>query len=365
MVRTRRLRREGAADLGFWITMVISLAGFLGNLIWACFMGIGLSALAVLRRLSHQLTAQWAYLDHYRSRRVRGLGESDSLTRMGHHVGILRLTGHVFFGNSTRLSQLVEELHSEAVAVVVDVSQVRDVDPSGLTALHWVIRALKQKKITVVVSGLKRTESAELRHALQSLQGVEFRIDLDYGLELCEDMVLQGATIEAIASPAVPLEQNQLLHGLTQDEITEVLLLGENRRVSKNEALFFRDTDADGVWLIEEGAVSILPTAQDDTTSSRLATFGPGQFVGEMGYVDGKTRSATARADTPVRALLLDKLAIATLIERQPAAALTITRNIARELSNRVRNTSAMLSDENSDASSEWANSSLSTFSHL
>jgi CRP-like cAMP-binding protein len=123
---------------------------------------------------------------------------------------------------------------------------------------------------------------------------------------------------------------------------------------------------ADGVWLLEEGAVSILAGgAYDDSATSRLATFGPGQFVGEMGYIDGKLRSATARADTPVRAMLLDKASIAALIERQPTTALIITRNIARELSHRVRSTSAMLTDESTDTPSEWANSSLSAFSRL
>ena len=71
MVKTRQLKRKGSGDLGFWTTMVISLVGFFGGLIWACFMGVGLSALAVLRSVSSQLTAQWSYLDQYRSRRVR------------------------------------------------------------------------------------------------------------------------------------------------------------------------------------------------------------------------------------------------------------------------------------------------------
>ena len=364
MVRTRRLHREGAGDLGFWITLIISLVGFLGGLIWACFMGIGLSALAVLRSVSSNLTAQWAYMNHYRSRRVRSAGESNNLARLAHRVGVLRLTGHLFFGNSTRLTQMVDELHEESVAVVIDVSQVHDVDPSGLNALTWVVRTLIDRPLTVVLTGLRRTNSPELRQALGSMSGAEHRIDLDHGLEMCEELVLQNSTVMAIALQSVPLEENCLLQDLGEDDVTTVLLLGEHREVAKGEALFHRDMPADGVWLLESGAVSIL-TADYGASSSRLATFGPGQFVGEMGYIDGKTRSATARADTPVRALLLDKAAIAALIERQPNAALMITRNIARELSQRVRSTSALMADETTDTSTEWANSSLGSFSRV
>jgi SulP family sulfate permease len=365
MLRTRRLHREGAGDLGFWITFVISLTGFLGGLIWASFMGIGLSALAVLRRVSSNLTAQWAYMNQYRSRRVRSVGESSNLERLAHRVGVLRLTGHLFFGNSTRLTQMVDELHEDAVAVVIDVSQVHDVDPSGLNALNWVIRALRERSLTVVLTGLQRTASKELKTSLRNLHGVEYHIDLDHGLEQCEELVLQNSTLVAVSLQSISLEKNQLLQDLDMNEITAVLMLGERREAPKGSALFYKDEAADGVWLLEAGTVSILPGAYDGSSTSRLATFGPGQFVGEMGYIDGKLRSATAKADTTVSAVLLDKAAIAALVEHQPAIALKITRNIARELSNRVRNTSAMLTDEATETPSEWANSSLGSLSRF
>jgi SulP family sulfate permease len=360
MMRTRHWRRTGSADLGFWITVVISLLGFFGSLIWACFLGIGLSCLAVLRRVSHTLTAQWAYLDRYRSRRVRSAGETGTLAHACHRVGILRLTGHLFFGNSARLALLADELHPDAVAVAIDVSQVRDVDPSGLTALGWLVHALGERRLTVVLSGLKRTASTELRQTLQALPEVHYCVDLDRGLEACEDLILMNATVQASALLSVPLEKNSLLQDLSDDEVTDVLMLGERRDVARGSALFYKDAVANGVWLLDEGVVSIL--SGSDGASSRLATFGPGQFVGEMGYIDGKTRSATAWADTPVRGLLLDQAAITALVERQPATALKITRNIARELSHRVRSASALLSDASADAAADWDNSALSRF---
>ncbi len=225
---------------------------------------------------------------------------------------------------------------------------------------------LLDRQLTVVVTGVKRTGSRELREASAHIFGVEHRVDLDYGLERCDELMLQNSTVQAASLLSVPLDSNSLLADLSGDDITAVLMLGEHRLVAKGQALFLRDIPADGVWLLEEGAVSIFARdANDDSFASRLATFGPGQFVGEMGYIDGKVRSATARADTPVRAMLLDRASIAVLIERQPTTALTITRNIARELSHRVRSASALLSDENADTPAEWANSSLGTVSRF
>lgn len=365
MARTGKLRREGTADLGFWITLTITLVGFFGTLIWACFVGIGLSCLAVLRRVSNKLDAQWAYLDQYRSHRVRTSSALACLEQNSHSVGILRLTGHLFFGNSRRLTQMVDELHPDATAVVVDVSQIHDVDSSGSDALNWLVAALCDRHLSVVLSGLQRTPSVELRHTLGSLQGIANYPDLDRGLELCEEQLLQRALGHPNSPVAVAVQDNALLKGLSTEEVTGVLLLGDHREVGTGEVLFRKDTLADGVWLLEAGTVSILSGTTDDGLASRLATFGPGQFVGEMSLIDGRPRSATVIADSPVQALLLDGQAIAALEQRYPVAALNITRNIALELSRRVRSSSALMAEAHTEKSSEWANSALSTLSRF
>jgi len=311
--------------------------------------------------LSENLNAHWAYLDEYHSRRVRSIGELNNLARMARRVGVLRLSGHLFFGNSVRVTELADEIHTDATVAIVDISQVTDVDPSGADALLWVVRALLEKQLNVVVTGLGRTKALELKDQLGLLQGVKLRNDLDRGLELAEDLVLIESTVFAASLHSIPFQKNELLHSLEDDEITAVLMMGEIRTVNKGEVLFHKDEQADGIWLLEEGLVSIL--SANDNTSSRLSTFGPGQFLGEMGFIDGKLRSATAVADTKVQALLLDSDAVAALSKQQPQTALKLTRNIARELSHRVRSSSALLMDDTSDVASGWANSSLSVLS--
>ena len=350
-------------DLGFWITLVITLVTFLGNLVWACFVGIGLSCLAVLRRLSINLTAQWAYLDQFHSRRVRSAGELRNLSRRPHRVAVLRLTGHLFFGNSTRLMQLADDLHAEAQAVVIDVRQVQDVDPSGLEALQWLVNALAGRKLRVMVTGASLTRALALRGALQTSADVQHFGDLDRGLEACEDHVLMSASILAGPLQSHPLADNSLLQDLNPTQVTAVLMLGDLLDVPAGNELFHKGAPGDGIWLLESGVVSILAGTGAD--SVRLATFGPGQFVGEMGFIDGKTRSATAWADTPVRALLLDHQAVSLLVAEHHDAALKITRNIARELSQRVRLSSALMADQTVDASAVWADHALSNSSQF
>ncbi len=363
MARNRQWRLRGTQDLGFWITLVIALVTFFGNLVWSCCIGVALSCLAVLRRVSVNLTAQWAYLDQFHSRRVRSAGESRNLARSFHRVAVLRLTGHLFFGNSARLMQLADDLHPESIAVVIDVSQVHEVDPSGVDAVSWLVRSLFERQIRIFVTGLKRTRATHLRFRLQAAEGVQHRTDLDRGLEACEDIVLMNSTVMTGGLSSVEIASNSLLQTLTEGEVAAVLSLGAIREVAEGAVLFRKGSNADGIWLLESGTVSILAGEGDD--SVRLATFGPGQFVGEMGFVDGKTRSATAWADTPVRAMLLDNQAVTDLQRDHPDVALKITRNIARELSQRVRLSSALMADPSSDSSTVWANHGLGSPSQL
>jgi SulP family sulfate permease len=359
VVRSGRWKNPDSQDLGFWITLIISLVGFFGNLIWACFAGVGLSCLAVLRRVSANLTARWVYLDSVRSRRIRTVGEAEAFTHLAQHVGVLRLTGHLFFGNSGRITQLADELHADCVCVVVDFSQVHDADPSGMDAIGWLLRTLLDRRLRVVVTGLGKTRVQALQSLQGSLPALEQRVDLDRGLEQCEDWVLQNHTHLPLAQLARTIEGNSLLNGLSDAEITAVLLVADLRRVAQGEALFHKDQASDGVWMLQSGQVSILAGLGSEAT--RLATFGPGQFVGEMGFIDGNSRSATATADTEVDAVLLDKQAIAALVRDHPHAALRITRNIARELSHRVRSTTAVLVQESDGPYSNWAHSAMGT----
>ncbi len=363
VVVQRQWLMDGRMDIGFWIALSMALVAFFGSLVWACSVGIALSSLVVLRRVSTNLTARWTYMDQVHSRRIRSAAENTNLQRMARRVAALRLTGHLFFGNSARLTQLVDELHADARCVVLDVARVTDVDASGAEAIVWITKALQDRGIAVVLTGLARTRSTELRHVLQDVKGIQRLVDLDRGLEACEEMVLQNSTVLAMPLLRTPLQNNVLLQDLDAGEVQRVLELGEHRQVAKGQALFKRETLADGIWLLEEGMVSIL--ANDSTVSARLSTFGPGQFVGEMGFIDGRTRSATAMADSPVTAFLLGRQAIDTLVQEQPATAVKITRNIARELSYRVRSTSALVAEETAEEAVGWNTSTLGALSQI
>ena len=332
-----RQPRQARLDQAFWLSALIAAVAFTGGLTWAAFLGICLCTLIVLRRLAHRSTARWEGLRHHRSRRIRSAAEQHLLDEVRDAVAVLKLNGHLFFGNSVRLRQLADEAHPQVRSAIIDVSSVQDVDTSGSEAVQGLVSELGRQGMTVVLCGLQSCRAQELRRGLEVLPrrtGLAQEPDLDRALERCENMLLQAGG--AAHSPeSTPLLHNSILLGLSQEQASVVLAHGRVREVEQAQALFQRQEPADDVWLIERGSVSVL--TQHQPGSPRLATFGPGHFVGEMAFLDGRPRSATAVADTPVRALQLDAQAFAHLRSTHPEAALELALNIARELSTRVR----------------------------
>jgi CRP/FNR family cyclic AMP-dependent transcriptional regulator len=81
------------------------------------------------------------------------------------------------------------------------------------------------------------------------------------------------------------------------------------RRFETGEALFRQGDPSDVALQILSGSVDVLREVGDDAIV--LGTVRAGEFVGEMGVLEGRTRSATVRAAGPVEAELIERQALA------------------------------------------------------
>src|SRR5919106_2224016 len=96
---------------------------------------------------------------------------------------------------------------------------------------------------------------------------------------------------------------------------------------------------APGKTVVEEGATGVgfhlvLEGEAAVTVGGRKrAVLRPGDYFGEMSLIDGGPRSATVRAETPVRTLGLTSWAFLPLIEDHPSMA----RKLLVEMSKRLR----------------------------
>jgi len=91
------------------------------------------------------------------------------------------------------------------------------------------------------------------------------------------------------------------------------------------------------MFFIVSGEVEVIK--QFDTAKHTIATLTAGRSVGEMSLIDGAPRSATARAKTALKLIVLKREDFNELNDEQPAIANKVLMGIASLLSSSLRET--------------------------
>ncbi len=102
------------------------------------------------------------------------------------------------------------------------------------------------------------------------------------------------------------------------------------QRFDAGETIFREGDPADFAYLIHAGCVEIIKQTPDGTV--RLACLGEGDMFGEMGLLDERPRSATARACGPVVASTIDQSAFLNMLVCRPRDSLAVLRAVFERL---------------------------------
>jgi CRP-like cAMP-binding protein len=103
------------------------------------------------------------------------------------------------------------------------------------------------------------------------------------------------------------------------------------RRYEKDDYLFFEGEPAGGLVLLAAGRVKMIKHSESGRETI-LATFGPGQVVGEVGVLAGEAYPATAQALEPTTALYLRRDEYAALVRGHPDLAWALIEELGRRL---------------------------------
>ncbi len=130
-------------------------------------------------------------------------------------------------------------------------------------------------------------------------------------------------------SGVAALRSVPLFEGLAADELALLAVRCSQIRLASSERVFREGDDADGLYVVESGAVSIVREEVGQPVQ-RLARLGPGGFFGEMGLLDDGRRSATAVVSEPVRLLHVRKEDLLALLKERPLLAVKLRAAIIR-----------------------------------
>jgi CRP/FNR family cyclic AMP-dependent transcriptional regulator len=130
----------------------------------------------------------------------------------------------------------------------------------------------------------------------------------------------------------------ELFEGLKDDEINKVIGLCKERHYQEAEIVARQNSPGDELFIIQEGFVEVAVSGRAGGVSKVIVNLGTGQTVGEMSLVDQGPRSATVRAiNTPTIVQVIKEKDFETLCEENTRIGYIVMRNIAADLSFRLR----------------------------
>lgn len=130
------------------------------------------------------------------------------------------------------------------------------------------------------------------------------------------------------------LRQVPLFAKLKDRELKSVLEIAKEVHFEPGVRVVETDKSGVGFHLILEGNADV------HVADELVATFGPGDYFGEMSVLDGHPRSATVIANGALTTLAIPAWNFESLMEKYPS----IMRALLTELTARIRRTEAMRS---------------------
>jgi len=130
------------------------------------------------------------------------------------------------------------------------------------------------------------------------------------------------------------LEKSALFRGMSNYQIRKAILISELNDFGKGDLLVEQGTFGRNMYLIISGEVEVV--RRSGGTSSRVTILGPGQVLGEIGYIRKTERTADVRALTHVEALRFDYRKIRKDLKFFPYIVATLNFNISCILGERL-----------------------------
>lgn len=141
-----------------------------------------------------------------------------------------------------------------------------------------------------------------------------------------------------MSEAAIFLKQLDIFHDLDEADVARVAELCSAHTARSGDVIVAVGEAAEVFYLVRQGTVEISTQRPNEPAGNGVClTLGRGQMFGEMALVDCGARSATARALTDVALYAVRCDRFLDLCEQYPWLGYHVMRNIAADLSFKLR----------------------------
>ena len=130
----------------------------------------------------------------------------------------------------------------------------------------------------------------------------------------------------------------EMFEGLTDRQLKRVANLFEVRTFQQDEFLFIQGDKADHLFVVMDGFFEVIVRGSKSSQERVIVSYGMGQSIGEVSYLDRGSRSASVRtASSSATVAVVSFEVFEILCKSYPKIGYRIVRNIATDLSFRLR----------------------------
>lgn len=344
-----RLLRYRSGRLDFAVIAAVILVAVFVGLIAASGVGVILAILIFIRdQIRGTVIRRKCYLNQFHSKTRRLSRERKLLEEHGALGVFCELQGNLFFGTTDQLlTQLDTDLRS-ARFILLDMRRVQSLDYTAAHLLEQMHARLEERGGRLLFSGMPSAvlDRRDFEHdlvkvgAIRQDGGVMISETLDGALEWIEERILETVGAESRDSEkkldAQELELFRDFDAVFLNRLAECL---EKRFVQAGHRVFSRGDSGDELFFIRRGSVRVLLPLEGGRRH-HLATFGRGDFFGELAFLDRGLRSADAEAKVETDLYALSRAAFDARVRAANAeASAEIFARLALAIAERLRQT--------------------------
>jgi SulP family sulfate permease len=343
-----QLLRQKSTVLDFAVIATVIIVAVAVNLIAAAGAGVGLAMLLFIReQIRGSVIRRKTTRSRMSSTQHRPPAEQALLEQHGAMITVCELQGSLFFGTTDQLrTELTPDL-SQCRWLILDLRRVSAMDYTAAHLFAEFETDLAERGGGLLFSRLPvrrdlREYFAQVGTLRHGSGGRKFET-LDDALQWAEDRLLDDLRPAGTGDES-PLEIAgfDLCREFKTDQTLAALeSCAMARSYEAGQAIFKAGDTSDELLLIRRGVVRIvLPLGG---TYHNLASFGRGDFFGEIAFLDRGQRSANAIATTAVDIFAISRARFDEMSHAQPVIGVKVFARLARSLSLRLRRADAEL----------------------
>jgi sulfate permease, SulP family len=335
----------------FFVILAVILVAIFGNLIAASGVGVALAILLFIREQTKSSVVRSRIEGgEILTKRARTQADIDRLEREGGDVVVFELQGSLFFGTANQLLMALEPEAGKRKYIILNMRRVQSLDVTATHVLEQIKDRLEENDAYLVFceipkglpSGLKMKRFLKETGVVRPTNKAFAFRQLDEAIEWLEAQELTGTQNEPAGEKQLGLHDMPLLAACSKEAVGALEAVVEQRTIKAGKRVFKAGTLCNELYLIRGGTVKLMVPLRKKE-SYHLATCGPGDLIGDMGFIESSNHAVDALAVTDCEVFMLTRAHFEMLVLMHDDLLFAIFGTIARTLATRLHVTIAEL----------------------